>query len=242
VFDPGTGVVTSRGDVHYVVTEYGIADLWGKNVRERALALTAIAHPHFRAGLLADAKERHYVFLDQSMPHEVYPGDEVLEITLKDGQKAVVRPIRITDERALQDLFYRLSSESTYQRFLHYKTSHPHEEMLRLVGSDFDSAHALVAASSGDETSTLIAMARYDVDQATQTADVAFVVDDAWQQKGLGTALLARLAKSAKERGLVAFTADALSSNKAMLGVFQASGLRYESVRDGNVTHVSLHF
>jgi RimJ/RimL family protein N-acetyltransferase len=85
-------------------------------------------------------------------------------------------------------------------------------------------------------------MARYDLDPATQTADVAFVVDDAWQRKGLGTALLARLAKAAKERGVLAFTADALSSNKAMLGVFQASGFRYESVRDGSVTHVVLRF
>jgi RimJ/RimL family protein N-acetyltransferase len=83
-------------------------------------------------------------------------------------------------------------------------------------------------------------MARYDVDPATSTADVAFVVDDPWQGQGLGTALLARLAKIAQERGLVAFTADVLSSNKGMLGVFQASGFHYESVRRDNVTHVTL--
>jgi len=55
VFEEGTGVVTSRGDIHYVVTEYGVADLWGKNIRQRAEALTGIAHPDFRAGLLAAA-------------------------------------------------------------------------------------------------------------------------------------------------------------------------------------------
>ena len=62
VFEEGTGVVTSRGDIHYVVTEYGIADLWGKNIRQRTEALIGIAHPDFRAGLLNAARERRYLF------------------------------------------------------------------------------------------------------------------------------------------------------------------------------------
>jgi acyl-CoA hydrolase len=61
-FEEGTGVVTSRGDIHYVVTEYGIADLWGRSIRQRVEALIGIAHPDFRAGLLAAARQRCYVF------------------------------------------------------------------------------------------------------------------------------------------------------------------------------------
>jgi acyl-CoA hydrolase len=61
-FEEGTGVVTSRGDIHYVVTEYGIAYLWGKNIRQRTEALIGIAHPDFRAELLTAAKQRCYVF------------------------------------------------------------------------------------------------------------------------------------------------------------------------------------
>jgi acyl-CoA hydrolase len=61
-FEEGTGVVTSRGDTHYVVTEFGVADLWGKNIRQRTEALIDIAHPDFRAELLAAAKQRCYVF------------------------------------------------------------------------------------------------------------------------------------------------------------------------------------
>jgi acyl-CoA hydrolase len=60
--EEGAGIVTSRGDVHYVVTEYGVADLWGKNIRERATALIEIAHPDHRAELLAGAKARRYIF------------------------------------------------------------------------------------------------------------------------------------------------------------------------------------
>jgi acyl-CoA hydrolase len=61
-FEEGTGVVTSRGDIHYAVTEYGVADLWGKNIRQRTEALIGIAHPDFRAELLAAARQRHYIF------------------------------------------------------------------------------------------------------------------------------------------------------------------------------------
>lgn len=58
----GAGVVTTRGDVHYVATEYGVADLWGKSVRERALALISIAHPDFRPDLLAEARRRRLIY------------------------------------------------------------------------------------------------------------------------------------------------------------------------------------
>lgn len=55
---PGGGVVTTRAHVHYVVTEWGIVDLWGKSIRERAQLLIHIAHPDHRAALTAQAKER----------------------------------------------------------------------------------------------------------------------------------------------------------------------------------------
>lgn len=240
--EAGAGIVTSRGDVHTVVTEYGVAELWGKNVRERAMALIAIAHPDFRSELLADAKRRRYVFFDQVVPRFCRVREETIEKRLRDGREVLLRPVRITDERALQELFYRLSSESIYQRFLHFKKTHPHEEMLALVDPDDEHAVALVAAPANDETGTLIGVARYDVDPATFFADVAFVVDDLWQQQGLGKALFTRLAEIGQERGLAGFSADVLSTNKPMLGVFQASGLPLQIQRDGSVTQVRLTF
>jgi acyl-CoA hydrolase len=73
VLEEGAGVVTSRGDIHYVVTEYGAADLWGKNIRQRTEALIGIAHPDFRGELLASAKARKYVFVPAKavVEHEV---------------------------------------------------------------------------------------------------------------------------------------------------------------------------
>ena len=65
--DEGAGVVTSRGDVHYVVTEYGVAYLHGKTIRERALALISIAHPSFRQDLLDFVQKKHYVYEDEQI-------------------------------------------------------------------------------------------------------------------------------------------------------------------------------
>lgn len=76
----GAGVMITRGDVYYVVTEYGIAYLHGKNVRERALALISIAHPRFRAQLLEEAKANLYIYGDQLMPVGIYPSE--LETTV----------------------------------------------------------------------------------------------------------------------------------------------------------------
>jgi acyl-CoA hydrolase len=103
--EAGAGVVTSRGDVHYVVTEHGVADLWGKNIRQRALALIDIAHPDHRADLLAAAKQRRYVFADQTYARKAYPWEEARRERLPGGQEVLVRPVRMSDEDALKDLF-----------------------------------------------------------------------------------------------------------------------------------------
>jgi RimJ/RimL family protein N-acetyltransferase len=238
--EEGAGVVTSRGDVRYIVTEYGIADLWGKSVRERARALIDIAHPDFRAQLLAEAKERRFVFADQKACLAVYPWQEERSVVLRDGSKVFVRPVRMTDEEALQRLFYELSSDSSYRRFMSHKSAHPHEEMQQLVDSNYDSNMALVVCDP--ESGELVGMARYDVDPSTRLADIAFVVRDDWQRRGIGTLLIRRMAEIARARGLLGFTANVLASNKPMLLVFQHSGFAVRSHFDGSTYDLELSF
>jgi acyl-CoA hydrolase/RimJ/RimL family protein N-acetyltransferase len=240
-FEAGAGVVTSRGDVHYVVTEHGIADLWGKNIRQRALALIEIAHPDFRAELIAAAKARKYVLLDQATPRPLYPWEEATTEELRSGERIVVRPPRLSDEDRLHDLLYRLGDESTYARFLGYKRYHPHDELQKLVDLDVAANMAFVAESPG-ENPQIIAMARYDVDPATHLADIAFVVRDEWHGKGLGTVLMRRMTEVARQRGLAGFSADVLADNHAMLGIFHRSGLHVVTERDGNVDHLTATF
>jgi acyl-CoA hydrolase/GNAT superfamily N-acetyltransferase len=237
----GAGVVTSRGDVHYVVTEYGVADLWGKNIRERTTALVEIAHPDFRAELLDAAKERHYVFADQAVTRARYPYEEECDAELA-GKRLLLRPIRATDEEPLQDLFYRLSDESTYYRFLQFKKSHPHAEMQDLVNLDYESAMALVVTDAAGPASDIVAMARYDLDPATGLADIAFVVRDDWQNKGIGTLLMKRMIEIARARGVAGFTAEVLPTNSKMLGVFARSGLKVRTTLDSGVYSVKMRF
>lgn len=240
VLEPGTGVVTSRGDVHYVVTEYGVADLWGKNIRERALALINIAHPGFRAELLAAAKGRRYVLLDQVLPRACYPWAEARRGRTFSGLELLIRPARITDERALQELMYSLSDESCYRRFLTYRKTHPHEEMQELVELDYEQNMALVACAPGTEE--LIGVVRYDVVPATHLADVAFVVRDDWQGKGVGSLLMQRIREAAMARGIPGFQADVLAGNKPMLDVFHESGLSVSATLAGSTYHLEMLF
>jgi acyl-CoA hydrolase len=238
--EEGTGVVTSRGDVRYVVTEYGIADLWGKSLRERALALIEIAHPDFRAELLGHAKRRRYMFADQCVPAAIYPWREEHVELLPGGESVLVRPVRLSDEKALQDLFYGLSEQSIYQRFLVHKGAHPHAEMQRLVDSDYAGSFGLVVCDPASRA--LIAMSRYDVDPATLLGDIGFVVRDAWQRRGIGACCMRRMVIVGRANGLAGFQADVLAGNSGMLLVFQRSGLRVESRFDGAAYHLEMRF
>ncbi|HWZ92135.1 MAG TPA: GNAT family N-acetyltransferase [Polyangiaceae bacterium] len=237
-FEAGAGVVTSRGDVHYVVTEYGVADLWGKSVRERTVALIDIAHPDHRAELLTQAKARKYVFPDQLAP-KPFSRAKSEAVTLSGGERVHVRPLRVTDERVLQDLFYRLSDRSTYQRFFGHRHSYPREEIARFA--DFsDTRNAALVATSSEGNEDLVAMARYDVDSETNRAEIALVVRDAWQGKGLGTLLFQRLVALARKQGVRAFTAEVLVDNGRMLSVFRSAGCPVETRLESGVYHVDI--
>jgi len=242
VFGEGAGVVTSRGDVRYVVTEYGVADLWGKNIRQRTMALIEIAHPDFRSGLLVAGKNRCYVFLDQVPPRVPYPWEEAKTERLPGGEQVLVRPVRITDEETLQSMFYRLSDESTYRRFMAFKRVHSHEEIQQLVDLDFEHNMAMLLCRMEQDREEIIGMARYDVDPATRLGDIAFVVCDEWQGKGGGTLLLRRMSEIARARGLAGFTADVLTTNTPMMNVFHHSGLKMHAELTDGCYHVVLRF
>jgi GNAT superfamily N-acetyltransferase len=237
--EEGAGVVTSRGDVHYVVTEYGVADLWGRNIRQRALALIEIAHPDHRPDLLSAAKKRHYVFPDQVAPRVCYPWEEARIVRLASGVELRVRPVRLSDEEALQDLFYRLTDESTYRRFMTFKKAHPREEMQALVNLDYEQSVGVLAVDGDDQ---IVGMARYDVDPKTNLGDIAFVVRDEWQGKGVGKVLMQRMAEIGRARGLAGFMADVLAENKPMMAILQRSGLKLAIDLEGGVYHVAARF
>ncbi|MGH6915500.1 MAG: acetyl-CoA hydrolase/transferase family protein, partial [Geminicoccales bacterium] len=114
----GEGVSIARSDVHYVITEYGIAYLFGRSIRERALALIEIAHPKFRTWLLDEAKRLGYARPEQSLESSgPYPIEEERQVVLRNGQAVLLRPARASDARSLQALFYHLPADDVYTRF-----------------------------------------------------------------------------------------------------------------------------
>ncbi len=230
----GAGVVTTRGDVQYVVTEYGIAYLHGKNIRERAMELINIAHPKFREQLLKEAKERNLVFKDQILvigEEGRYP--EELEVIREiNGKEYLFRPMKPTDEELLKDLFYALSEESRYRRFMSPRKDMPHERRQDFVQINYNKEMALVVIDPEIEgPDRMVAEADYRIKEGQNVAEVSIMVRDEYQGQGIGTVLLEYLTTIAKNRGLYGFTAEVLADNKKMLRVFEKMGYDIDKKR-----------
>ncbi|MEM4233238.1 MAG: acetyl-CoA hydrolase/transferase C-terminal domain-containing protein, partial [Thermoplasmata archaeon] len=165
----GAGVVTTRGDVHYVVTEWGVAYLHGKNIRERAMALINIAHPKFRQMLLEEAKRHNYVYKDQMLTPEgaVYPEDLETTMTTKDGVELLVRPVKPTDEEMLSDMFYDLSDQTIINRFFSMLKSMPHRKLQEFCCIDYNTEMSLVVVAGSPPKEKIVGIGSYHLNPAT---------------------------------------------------------------------------
>jgi acyl-CoA hydrolase/RimJ/RimL family protein N-acetyltransferase len=225
----GGGVTLVRGDTHYVITEYGIAYLHGKNVRERAMDLISIAHPKFRPWLIDEAKKLGLIYQDQAFIPGVkgeYPEEMEAWRTMRTGEPYLLRPVKISDEPVLKEFFYSLSDQSVYRRFFSMRTDMPHERLQEFVIIDYTKEIIILAVKQTEhgEREEIISLAQYGIDETNHTAEVAFVVRDSYQGKGIGTEMLNYLTFLARKRGLLGFTAEVLIENKAMLHVFEKMG------------------
>jgi acyl-CoA hydrolase/GNAT superfamily N-acetyltransferase len=238
------GVVTSRGDVHYVVTEYGVALLHGKSIRERAIALINIAHPAFRDKLLKFCKLRCYVYADQVLPKNGMPYPEELEVTKYfDGDITLFfRPVKQTDEPLMKEFFYSFTDKSFYQRFFSHQVAMPHSKLQHLVNPDYDEEMAITGLIQEGGRDFIIAVGRYYLDQSTNMAEIAFIVRDNYQQKGIGTFLLQYLIEIAKKRGIKGFKAEILTENMVMLHVIHKCGYPVQSKLEGDSYSISIIF
>lgn len=242
---PGAGVVTTRGDVHYVVTEYGIAYLHGKSVQERAIALISIAHPTFREQLLKDAIAAKYVrpeLADVGDKLVIGPPEFKATYIASDGTQINLRPIHPTDVPATKELFYALSQETIYYRFMSRARAIPHKQIQDFVFINHRGDVAIVATMPAPQGEEIIAIGRYYLDDKTNRAEVAFVVRDNWQNQGIGTFLMRHLATIARRNGIAGFTAEVLRDNRAMQHVFQKSEARVTSTPQEDVISFTIEF
>jgi acyl-CoA hydrolase/L-amino acid N-acyltransferase YncA len=215
----GEGVTISRSEIHYVITEYGTAYLFGKSIRERALSLIEIAHPNFRPWLLEEAKRLRYVRKDQNLKSKsAYPHDQDCEILLKNGTKVLIRPARASDYTGLQDLFYHLSPKDVYTRFFTKLNSLSVSNAQHLCNVDYEHEMAFVAVTGEkEEDECVIGSSCYYMDQATRLADIAYMIRPEWQEMGLGSRLQNKMIEYAKSKGIRGFTADILTENGKMI-------------------------
>lgn len=241
----GAVVAATCHEVHYVVTEHGVAYLHGKSLQERVIALISIAHPDFRAGLLREAIEHDYVSTDLAgLEGRIHVGPPPLRtsLVLRDGTLVSFRPMHPTDEGRIQELFHSLSRQTMYYRFMADVTRLPHRTIQNLVYIDYRDEMAIVGTipeASGEE---IIAIGRYYLIPDTNLAEVAFIVRDEWQKRGIGTFLLKYLATIAQGQGIAGFTAEVLAENMAMLAVLRNSGFRISSRLAGRTHSIELSF
>ena len=229
---PGAGVVTTRGDVHYVVTEHGVAYLHGKSVQARAMALIAIADPEFRPRLLREAIAARYVHSDLADVEGrlvVGPAEFRTTCVLKDGTQVNLRPIHPTDEPNVRDLFYALSQETIYYRFMSRMKKIQRKEIQEFVYVNHRSDIAIVGTVPEAHGEDIIAIGRYYLNEKTNLAEIAFVVRDSWQRRGIGRFLMNHLAMIARRNGIRGFTAEVLRENRAMQRIFNTCPYRVTS-------------
>ncbi|HTY22928.1 MAG TPA: GNAT family N-acetyltransferase [Desulfomonilaceae bacterium] len=239
-FGPRAAVIMNRGEVNYIVTEYGIAYLGGKSLRERAMALIEIAHPDHREDLMKAARELGYVYPDQHYVCTAKPKSLERVRTdhvFKGGLKAHIRVIQPTDESMIRDLFYALSKSSVYFRYFSPRTSMPHDNLREYVSLSEDKGLSLVVTTGPYERSRIIAEARYAREDPNEFPQIAFMVDEKFQGRGIATFLVNYLMEIAKERGIEGLQADVLLTNEAMLHVMgKTPYTMHKTVSDGMVS------
>jgi acetyl coenzyme A synthetase (ADP forming)-like protein len=161
-------------------------------------------------------------------------------VILKDGSTLHLRPIQRDDEERLLAFFYRMSPHTIYLRFHHVLTNLPKEEARRFCTVDYDNTFALVATLGEEAEEKIIAVGRYARLPKVDAAELALVVEDAYQGRGIGTLLLEQVATIAREKGIRRFEAEVLVENEEIMKVLKDSGFRVAKEVDSGVYRVVL--
>ena len=242
----GSGVATTRADVNFVVTEYGIAELQGKSIFQRVMELTQIAHPKFRDQLIQTAKGRHYIFADQLTPTQedlLFLEGYKSTLKIKNGKTLHFRPLLPSDEFAYRNFFYSLQEETIYYRFFYQMKLFSHEVIQKQWASvDYRKNMSMIGLVQRGGHQEIVAIGTYAQEDAT-SAEVAFVVREDFQGMGIASYLLEILEGIAKENDYERFTATVLQDNQGMLSVFRKRYPKAElKATGGNEIAVKMDF
>ena len=225
------------GTIRYVVTEFGIANIFGKPIRERVLAMLEIAHPDHRQKLFDEAKKNGLVFSDQIYDIENalhYPYSLEKNVSFKKNVLVKFRPIKPSDEDKMRRLFYQFSDEAKYLRYFSAIRTMSHKEMQRYVNIDYKQNLSMVGIVQERGIERIIAECRYSFYEDENIYEAAFIVDEDFQGIGIATFMLEHLLEIAKERGLERISAYVLAQNDKMISVFEKAKITPRVINNGD--------
>jgi RimJ/RimL family protein N-acetyltransferase len=240
----GEPVVVPRGDVHWVATEYGIANLFGKSMQERVMAMITIAHPNFRDELLHAAKDMGLIGKERNLGEAVravYPVG--LEDNIVRGDKRItIRPAKPVDERRIQEHYYTLDKKDVFSRFFHDKKSFNRSDLENKSHIDYIKDLTLIGVVGEIGFDEVIGVGEYLLIVENNMAEVAFSVSKDYQGLGLGKIFLKKLAEAARSNGISGLMAYTVPSNKAMIKLFKTLPYKVKTVIEDDALVLSCKF
>jgi RimJ/RimL family protein N-acetyltransferase len=239
----GGSIVIPKGYVSYVVSEFGMANLHGKNIEERAMAMISLAHPDFRDELFDGAQDAgiidHNRTLNESL-FGVYPAR--MEETRKyGGQKVTFRPAKPVDDRLIQEHFYQMDEKDVQARFFGMRRSFFREDVEGLVQVDYINNLSIVAVTGEVGFEKIIGLGEYALEQGA-VAEIAFSVSKEWQGKGIAGVLLEKITEAAREKGFTELVAYTLPTNIGMIKLFKKLPYRTETTIEDNTVILKCSF
>ena len=233
-------VVIPRGYVSYVVSEFGVVNLFGKNMEERAMAMISLAHPDHREVLFNQAKEEGLIDRRRTLKESlfgIYP-QRMEESRLYDGRKVVYRPAKPSDNRMIQEHFYQMDARDVEMRFFNLRRHFYRDEMEDMSQVDYVKNLSIVAVTGEIGFERIVGLGGYFLEQGT-TAELAFSVAKDWQGRGIGSVILNKLAEAARENGISTLMAYTLPNNRGMIKLFKKLKYETQTTFDGDAVVLS---
>jgi len=237
-------VVVPRGEVQYVATEFGVVNLFGKNIQERVMAMISLAHPDFRDELFRAAQETGMISRSRNLgetARAIYP------VSLEDrmvinGQEVTIRPAKPVDARRIREHYYSLDKEDVMKRFFHAKSSFSTSDVEAISQIDYIKDLTLIGVVGESGFDRVVAVGEYLFVLETNTAEVAFTVARDFQGQGLGRIFLRKLAAAAFEHGISGLVAYTAPGNRSMIELFKSLPYRVKTSVEDEVLRLSCMF
>lgn len=236
-------IVIPKGYVSHVVSEFGMVNLFGKNIEERAMAMISLAHPDYRDELFHDAQKAGLIDRNRTLTESlfgVYPArmEETREIN---GQSVTFRPTKAIDGRLIQEYFYSLDEKDIQARFFGIRRRFFREDMEGMFQVDYIKNLAIVAVTGEVGFEKVIGLGEYALDQGTEP-EVAFSISRQWQHQGIASVLLEKLTEAARENSFTGLIAYTQSDNAGMIKLFNKLPYKIETIVEGGMLVMKCNF